>query len=519
MAQVFGYNLDRGYTSRPKSCGFDRPKRLRSKSHKLSSSANTRKKKGVKTKNDTTDRESSHQTPPTTKKNTHFRQDDHQKGKNIPSNNLLSSNVISSSSGKIIDIINSSEIAKTNTSEKRWSARETEGLRESTSKKRLNGMKIIKAPDRSKQPNFSNSSSRRTNSSHRRRIPKKNVEIYWNDQSEITGLFPYLLNSIRESKSSEERFSSDYFFNHCYRPRRNSGGVIFTLNLPENQIPQTSDCQFEKPPSIPLVSPSVIFGQKKKPKTKIKNKPPDSVRQQNKQPKQLVPISKMLKEKSGLGPEIIDLDQSLHGLRVRETGNFESDQFIWSARNSVRELLTEVIGPYKIPLKTPKASPVIKPKIEAPVNCRIQQNLHPVNGRNSVKNRTPKEQTERKPKGILKPPTPRFYYDRMKDIHEGNVIDKSVENNESAESVGSFEKVKNEEREIQISHRQQHSLSDNITLGGSDNVLSEQVVRYHRSPREITTSLRDTWELPHNHLSERRVQVDKLIEDIADKNG
>ena len=466
LAQVFGYNLDIRYTSRPKSYRFNRPRQLRPKSNKLYSSTNTRKRNDSKTKNDT--RKSGK-----TKKDAQFKQEDQQKAKNTLTNNriLSDNNVISSSSGKIIDIINSSEIVKTN---------------------------AVSIASQGKRRKFSNYSSRRAKLNRHRKILKRDVRIPQNDESEITGLFPYLLNSIRESKSPEERSSSNYFSSHSYKSKRKSCGVIYTLNLPENQIPQISDREFKKNPTIPSVSPSVIFGQKhksadsskhsaslkiptpigtktkngqgaiSKSKTGVGNEPPGSAREKNKQPKQLVPISRMLKEKSGLGPEIVDLDQSLYGLRTRETGNFESDLSIWSARNSVRELLTEVIGPYKIPPKIQEKSPVIEPKNKNPPK------------------RTKTEKPKKKLKGILKPPTPRFYYDRMKDTPEDNIINKDVK------------KEENKGRVAQITHRKQHPLSDDTIFGESDN---------------------GRWNPSYNHLSERRVQVDKLIGNISEENG
>nr|QBK91211.1 MAG: hypothetical protein LCPAC202_01850 [Pithovirus LCPAC202] len=393
-------------------------------------------------------------------KNVNSIQDVHHEGSNISKSDrsLSHKNIISSSSGKKIN--SSPEIVEIN---------------------------IAKKPINTKQRKNPGVISRRDKIIRRRRS-KKNDSVSRYSQSEITGLFPYLLNSIRESKSPEEEFYFNCFPLRPHKLGKKLGSssrlgkaqpqivnrIIYTLNLPENQIPQISD---NEPHFIPSVSPFVIFGQKNDPteiqvltiddvskinitKEEIGNEPLYSMKQERKPPKQLIPISKMLKEKSGLGPEIIDLDQSLHGLRIRD---FESDGSIWSARNSVRELLTEVIGPYKIPSKSPRKLPVIKPKIK----------------QKQIKNDPVEEKPEKKLKSILKAPTPRFYYDRMKDNPDDSM-------------VHDIKQIKNME-----------------------NIKEITPIPYKITTTDLTDSW-NRWETPSNHLSERRIHVDKLIEGIGD---
>ncbi len=258
----------------------------------------------------------------------------------------------------------------------------------------------------------------------------------WNGPSEITGLFPYILNSIRESSGNNG------FADCIYRPRRNTNSIIHILNLPENQIPQLSNDETNPPSSIPSMNSSAIFGRKISSKSEllpskksVGNKRIHSSGSGANHPKQLTPISKMLREKSGLGPDVIDLEQALHGSRIREYGSSRFDQLRWSARNSVRELLVEVIDSYQAPRIN---SSTREPKIR----------------RNHMANRRSNTNPPTKIKGILKQPTPRFYSDRMNDVL-------NVDNDSPLNQIGSWRPSDNQlsERRVKVGE-----LIENITV-------------------------------------------------------
>nr|QBK90746.1 MAG: hypothetical protein LCPAC201_00470 [Pithovirus LCPAC201] len=306
-------------------------------------------------------------------------------------------------------------------------------------------------------------------------------------RSEITGLFPYILNSIRDSPSEDDSFT-----NCIPIPRRSANRIIDILNLPENQIPQTSSGEPNPVSSIPSINPSMIFGRKNIPKSKltrsenkshskegtIEDKVFHSEESKNDQPRQLTPISKMLREKSGLGPDVIDLDQSLHGSRIREYGSVRSDRSMWSARNSVRQLLGEVIDSYQISPKIPISSSTKKPKIK---HSRI------IDHHSDTK-------TPRKLKGILRQPTPRFYSDRVKDNSKNQIEDYHRQDTTKLYLTTD-----------EVSHRKPYHSFKGMA-GVMDSSKNTSHYRVDRS------------RLSDNSLSERRVKVGKLIENITVKD-